>query len=101
MPRPLQWPHVYSRVNAGGSTTYVVDGGLVELAGGAKKRQRYYCKNKTSADAKAREMRAQRDELGTTATQKLAVAETELKECLALIQAGELGGLKDAVKLAV
>jgi hypothetical protein len=46
-------------------------------------------------------MRAQRDQLGCGATQKMAVAETELKECLALIQAGELGSLKDAVKLAI
>ena len=101
MSRPLQWPHVYSRVNAGGSTTYVVDGGLVVLAGGGKKRHRYYCKTKKVADAKAHEMRVQRDQHGTVVSQKLSAATDELKECLALIQASELGSLKDAVLLAI
>jgi hypothetical protein len=101
MSRPLQWPHVYPRVHAGGSTTYVVDGGLVVLAGGTKKRQRHYFKIRKAADAKAHEMRDQRDKLGSVTVQKMALAETELKECMALIQAGELGSLKEAVKLAI
>ena len=101
MSRPRQWPHVYPRANAGGTTTYVVDGGLVPLADGVKKRQRYYFKTKKAADEKAHQMRVEREKHGAVVIEQLSAASTELKECLALVNASNLGSLKEVVKLAI
>ncbi len=42
-------------------------GGLVVLADGAKKRHRYFCKNKKAANDKGREMRVEREKHGAVA----------------------------------
>jgi len=58
------------RKNPGGTTTHVVDCGLVVLPDGRTKRERYYCETKKGAQEKAVELRAKREQLGTVAAQK-------------------------------
>ena len=99
MSRPLKWPRIYRRPNASGSKSYVVDGGMIELGDGRKKRERYWFDKKKSAEEKAREMRMKRGQLGPLAAQKQAQASAQLTECLAILTASGIGSLKEAVEL--